>query len=686
MADKTVKVEFEGVVHEFPADITQQEIQKALASQGKAPAVGTPAFEQGLKKSATNLATGQLREEAHAYKPPQATGPRFFRNLLEKALPSTVPGDYLYPFLHPIDTAKNLSAVAGNVLEGQGRELATGAESLTKGMQEHDFGTLVEGLGHTAAGLVPIFGPPAAAAGEQIASGDVAGGLGSALGLGTAVVAPELAGKGLSKVGKLRLNTREIGQFLTRSGAKTTTKPLVEKYLAKSAKAGETFRTKAAEVIPANARARELASRREGIGRSLEEGSARLGERVEDLDSKLRAEGNEKYATVRQATAQDPGVSPIEIGQAVEHAQSNILQGSQESIKQFKELLGKTEEIESDLQKANVSATTLSGQPNPRYQAALSELGQQGDRALTFEDLQGYSSELGAKLAGGSLPGDVYQAIKFVKEKIDAAKSSIAERNGVGAALQEADAFWRNYMDTFHDSASAVSQVRRGVGVVDPQHYAQAFVTGKSAETGVGKLKQFKTRHADEASAVADLALNLRKASQERVAINQQGIRARSEKPMPEMERVPTPTAEDIVAAKRKAVEGKAQELGGLRRFDILILMSSPVSALMGSLRGALAGPLEIAGEKGVAAAFNRPKVIEWIAKPTAADLAAIEKLPPGPRAELRANLQKLIDQETQQGRTPNVSPQVARTIGVTVTATRPVANRREALERLQAR
>jgi hypothetical protein len=43
-------------------------------------------------------------------------------------------------------------------------------------------------VGYTSAGLVPLIGPPAAHAGEAIASGDVAGGLGEAAGLATALL------------------------------------------------------------------------------------------------------------------------------------------------------------------------------------------------------------------------------------------------------------------------------------------------------------------------------------------------------------------------------------------------------------------------------------------------------------------------------------------------------------------
>ena len=70
---------------------------------------------------------------------------------------------------HPIDTATN-------VLRSQG-------EQFSKAAEEARAGHSVEAAGHTVAGVVPLLGPAAAAAGEQGARGDIAGMVGSGLGL-----------------------------------------------------------------------------------------------------------------------------------------------------------------------------------------------------------------------------------------------------------------------------------------------------------------------------------------------------------------------------------------------------------------------------------------------------------------------------------------------------------------------
>lgn len=58
-------------------------------------------------------------------------------------------------------------------------------------------GRMMSAAGHAAAGILPLVGPAAANAGEQIGSGDVAGGLGSGAGLIASMAAPSAIGKGM---------------------------------------------------------------------------------------------------------------------------------------------------------------------------------------------------------------------------------------------------------------------------------------------------------------------------------------------------------------------------------------------------------------------------------------------------------------------------------------------------------
>lgn len=716
------------------------------------PAVGTPAFKQNLQRSKLRNVTGEMEAADTAA---AAANP-----LLAAAKPGEDPravvGRQTLGTAHdivsgtaslfkPAETPEEIGFTSSFSTFPQ---IGTALLALKRMVVDPSVDQYKHGA--TKLGALPIIGPMAAHMGEAAGSGNYVGAIVDAAQLAT--MTPDLAaatkGVGLSSVGKLRETVRGLSQRTVGASPESVTRPLVKDQIADIsktaekqaaadasatvkheeavrkrdlsqqtadeaveaanrkitedafAKAGEkkaAYERRAAEVAKANKEAETSAARKAELEKGLEEGSGSIGQKVKELGEKLREEGNEKYATVRAATAKDTGIAPIEIGQAVEHAQSNILQGSQESIKQFKELLGKSEDIASDLQKANVSATTISGEPNPRYQAALSELGADATRALTFEDLQGYSSELGAKLASGNLPGDVYQAIKFVKEKIDAAKGVIAERNGVGPALQDADAFWRSYQETFYDPTSAVAQVSKRVGVLDPRYYSEPFVKGKAAETGIAKLRGLPTRNTTDAAAIAETAEGLRKSHSELGSIKVGKTLPEVVKPKPvevqykQREEIPSPefkpaetvkrgmkdlTVDDLREARGEKVYQASAFLGKMRPFEIVGLLSSPFTGHWGIG--------SVAALETVSRALSSDAVRKFISEPTAADLKYVSQLPEPQRAQLTQGIQEALKRASKSDRKVNVSPSLARILGIT--AIRPPANRREALERLQAR
>jgi hypothetical protein len=73
-------------------------------------------------------------------------------------------------------------------------------EQFKKAGAEAKHGNVVPALGYALAGALPAIGPAAANAGEKIAEGDTAGGLGSGLGTAASVVVPAEAGRIASKV------------------------------------------------------------------------------------------------------------------------------------------------------------------------------------------------------------------------------------------------------------------------------------------------------------------------------------------------------------------------------------------------------------------------------------------------------------------------------------------------------
>lgn len=101
---------------------------------------------------------------------------RYFSNAWDQLNPVTLVEGAAQAVAHPIETAKALV----------GAQVAQGKQAMDLARQ----GRYTEALGHAGAAALPLLGPAAARVGEQIGSGDVAGGLGSLTGL----VAPLVAG------------------------------------------------------------------------------------------------------------------------------------------------------------------------------------------------------------------------------------------------------------------------------------------------------------------------------------------------------------------------------------------------------------------------------------------------------------------------------------------------------------
>jgi hypothetical protein len=141
------------------------------------------------------------RTEDYMPKAPEGSAAsRFLSNAGEILNPVAMVKGVVDAVSHPVRTAENIYAASAD----QGSKALTAARE----------GRYVEAAGHTA-GMVPIIGPAAAEAGEQIASGDVAGGLGK----GAAMLALPLAPRGVQAVRKAAAKLPESVPAALESGA-----------------------------------------------------------------------------------------------------------------------------------------------------------------------------------------------------------------------------------------------------------------------------------------------------------------------------------------------------------------------------------------------------------------------------------------------------------------------------------
>lgn len=501
---------------------------------------------------------------------------------------------------------------------------------------------------------------------------------------------------------------RKGAQILAGVGAERTTRPLVEEYKtakteAEKAQAAENAKTEEAnrgkvekhatakreafraeeeakaehasetEQVKARNEAQEdIQSRRGVVARAINQGSEQLGNSIKQLEQKVRQEGNQKYDAVKAKVVNDPGVPTEVVADAVRHAKTNILKGSPESIREFSAIESR-DIMGSEMGTARgEDAGALADWDN------LEEQVSRGDK-LKFDQLQGFSSEIGTKLAKGNLPGDVYQALKYVKEAIDKQKAVVADRNGAGAELKQADSFWRGYLETFYDKQSAVAATLARVGKLDPQYYAEPFLKGKSAGIGIKNLEKYDPDLATKVQELRDQNEEFQKLPKKAKT------EALPEPPKPgepparpelkapkKIEQPKPPTEEDVVARKKKVLTQSARRLGELNRFDVGLLSGVGAAAIGELFRGNPAGAAEtagggmavVAGRKAFGEFIQRPKVQEWLSKPTAEDLRILKEANPEAQTQIKDKISEFLKTEAAHGNKPVVAPELKKWLG----------------------
>lgn len=181
---------------------------------------------------------------------------RFFGGAAEVLNPLNVVKAGANLVIHPINTLGQMA----------GAQLEQGKQAIAKA-QEPGLLSKVEAAGHGLAAITPIVGPMAAKAGEAIAAGDVAGGLGQTTGL----LAPFAAGEALRA--RTAPNPR-AAEILTRTAEDQVSQRVL-------APGNPAYRGRAAAIAP-EVLARKLSGGREELRQAAEEGMADAGARIDD--------------------------------------------------------------------------------------------------------------------------------------------------------------------------------------------------------------------------------------------------------------------------------------------------------------------------------------------------------------------------------------------------------------------
>lgn len=181
---------------------------------------------------------------------------RFVRGVWQNVNPISIAQGLYQGVTHPVDTYNNM-------VDASAQQFGAAREAAQQGRYS-------EMLGHGAAAVLPVVGPAAANAGEQIASGDIAGGLGASAGL----IAP-FAVAGAAR-GRVAAQARAgVPAALEREAAQQVSQRVL-------APGSVKFKGKAEAVAPEILR-RGMKGGREDLRGAAEEGMAAAGQQIDDV-------------------------------------------------------------------------------------------------------------------------------------------------------------------------------------------------------------------------------------------------------------------------------------------------------------------------------------------------------------------------------------------------------------------
>ena len=407
--------------------------------------------------------------------------------------------------------------------------------------------------------------------------------------------------------------------------------------------------------------------------------------RVSQLDKALRAQANALYSKVSEIMS-GASLPSDTIADGVKAAQQEWIRGSPAKVAEFNAMLS-TGTPGPELVLADQTAQNMgykdfrSAITNPRMRDTLSRalppdvwqaaIGQ-GTRPISWNDLQGFYEETGAKIAEGPQPGkgDIYKALQQVHQFVGDQMQELARQRGAGPQLRDARSFYRDYMNAFHEPAGpsgSGSPVAQVLLAKDPA-VAIAKFSGSAGDRGVALLRRYDPNLADLAQQARGIkhgspAVGAGRAAPKSIADlptpKQTPVPAEANLPpppvLPEPKTVPlelrlhqTISSPDIAAARRAAAEARTNKVWNRGQWAATWPIFQAARALWGGhIPSIPMMGLESAGMlatvKATTGLMRYPPMIRFLEQARPADIPLIP-------LELRGDLPGLVSQAQQQG------------------------------------
>jgi hypothetical protein len=188
------------------------------------------------------------------------------------------------------------------------------------------------------------------------------------------------------------------------------------------------------------AEAERVSNRQMALERGSETSTKLTMKNVADTHTAVKAQLDARWDTWRRQMA-GTQVDATKISQLVNNAKAEFLRGSPPNVKQFNDLM---KEIGVDVGEEGETAV-MPGKST----------------STPIETAQVHYSSLGEKLSGGGLPGNVYQAMKYVREGIGDLMGQASESRGMGSFYEALKKDYSQFMNDWHDTSSTGSPLAK---------------------------------------------------------------------------------------------------------------------------------------------------------------------------------------------------------------------------------
>jgi hypothetical protein len=332
------------------------------------------------------------------------------------------------------------------------------------------------------------------------------------------------------------------------------------------------------------------------------------------------------------------------------------------------------------------------------YQAQYGEpppLNVGGGPKTNFARLQRWYTYLDDRMySGGRMEAGTYNALKMMRQAVDDAMGRIAKEANATSDLAKARKLHQNKMEAFYDSPNQPTTVASK----SFQETAPEFQKEQGIKNRRKKLGAYDP-------AIESLSVKLDKLREAHGKLPKEAPFRKQITPMPERPKgqpLPLPGADaqrlpqlpvNVQQLTAEMIRNAASRWRATTQYQIRRLVASGIGGAIaqitghGQLEGAAAGYLLAEFAPKVAAALvERPKVIEWLSRPTEGTIEALRSLPDVDKVKIIEVFKQVARQEQAAGRPIKIAPVVAAFLAGGAAARQPTKSLKELRDEAQRR